>query len=327
MPSSTYECHTYSGFEPLQVFDVVYGGHFEHRFTTSKRADLVHRRLVLDDVRVESGSYSFAVIGQGAMPADSVCIGLVDEGTEVTRCNIEPIEEDEAQVYSPGAELMYHSTGPSRWINFALPEAKLQTVARLRLGRPLELSRRGFVSYRLLREQRIHLQCLAYDALALADSLQPSGIASQLASEMSNALVAAYVDALGTAHFATGSTKKAAAQRHHQLILACERLVLSAGPAGLDLSDIARRSGYSQRSLELIFRRGVGMSPGRWFSNIRLNGALRELVAPAPECTVTEVATRWGFRHLSRFAEQYRRTFGELPSQTLSRAIARATGR
>ena len=75
------------------------------------------------------------------------------------------------------------------------------------------------------------------------------------------------------------------------------------------------------KNFELIFRNGVGMTPGRWFMNIRLNGALRELISPTADTSVTEVATRWGFRHLSRFAEQYRRAFGELPSQTLARAI------
>ena len=185
MISSAYELHTYSGFEPSLAFDVVYGGHFEHRLISAKRADLMHQRLVLEDVRVECGYYNFPVIGQGAMPPDSVCIGLVEEGTEVTRCNIQSIAEDEVQVYSPGAELMYHATGSSRWINFALPQAKLQEVAQARLGRPLELSRRSFVPYRLLRNRRVGLQQLAHDAFALAKALQPGCIGPQLAREMS----------------------------------------------------------------------------------------------------------------------------------------------
>jgi AraC-like DNA-binding protein len=65
------------------------------------------------------------------------------------------------------------------------------------------------------------------------------------------------------------------------------------------------------------------MPPGRWFMNIRLNGALRDLLMTTPECRVADVAARWGFRHLPRFAEQYRRAFGELPSQTLSRAYSK----
>nr|WP_289711683.1 helix-turn-helix domain-containing protein [Escherichia coli] len=41
-----------------------------------------------------------------------------------------------------------------------------------------------------------------------------------------------------------------------------------------------------------------------------------------PGCRVrnlTELALDFGFAHLGRFAEQYRRQFGELPSETLRR--------
>ena len=35
-----------------------------------------------------------------------------------------------------------------------------------------------------------------------------------------------------------------------------------------------------------------------------------------PAATVTTVAMRFGFVHLGRFAAEYRRMFGEIPSET-----------
>ncbi|WP_134531396.1 helix-turn-helix domain-containing protein [Budvicia aquatica] len=61
------------------------------------------------------------------------------------------------------------------------------------------------------------------------------------------------------------------------------------------------------------------MPPGKWFLNMRLNGALRDLLMATANCSVSSIATRWGFQHLSRFSEQYRKTFGEYPSHTLVR--------
>ncbi|WP_445673139.1 helix-turn-helix transcriptional regulator [Pseudomonas inefficax] len=92
---------------------------------------------------------------------------------------------------------------------------------------------------------------------------------------------------------------------------------------GLELEDISKRSGYSRRALELIFKSNTGMPPGRWFMNIRLNGVMRDLLTATPDCLVIDVASKWGFRHLSRFSYQYRRAFGELPSETLRRATTR----
>ena len=51
----------------------------------------------------------------------------------------------------------------------------------------------------------------------------------------------------------------------------------------------------------------------------RFERARDELRRSEPEATVTDVATRWGFDHMGRFAVEYRRRFGESPSQTLGK--------
>ena len=47
-----------------------------------------------------------------------------------------------------------------------------------------------------------------------------------------------------------------------------------------------------------------------------LTGARRTLIATLPNLTIADAATEWGFLHHGRFAEDYHRLFGELPSQT-----------
>jgi AraC-like DNA-binding protein len=41
--------------------------------------------------------------------------------------------------------------------------------------------------------------------------------------------------------------------------------------------------------------------------------------ARAARTRISDVATRWGFFHPSRFARQYQERFGELPSDTIRR--------
>ncbi|QBR01522.1 helix-turn-helix domain-containing protein [Paraburkholderia pallida] len=317
----TYFRHAYSGFEPSQAFDVVYGGHFEHRLLSAKRTEMEHQRLALGDVRLESGCYDFPVIARGSMPRDAICIGFVAEGANVTRYNTAAIEEDDVQVYPAGVELLYHAGASSRWVNFVVSEERLQEMAWLRTGRPLALARRAATSVRLLARGRAALTVLADDAMGLARRLADAGgITPELASTIGRSLLEGYVDALCDAAPARKSTLSSAQERHHHLILACEQLALSGEAADIALAEIARRSGYSLRSLQLIFHDSVGMTPGRWFMNARLNGALRDLLSPAAACTVGAVAEKWGFRHLPRFSQYYRRTFGELPSDTLNRS-------
>ncbi|MGT2509152.1 helix-turn-helix transcriptional regulator [Cupriavidus basilensis] len=318
--SARYFRHTYSGFEPMQAFDIVYGGHFEHRLLVAGNATMEHQRLVLGDVRVEAGSYDFPVIAQGSMPHDGVCIGFVLDGAETTRYNTTDIAADDVQFYPGGVELLYHASRASRWINFTVEESRLQETALRRTGRPLPLYGRSARTLTLTGGSRDRLGQLVGDAMTLARALVPAGgFGRALADAMSESLLFSYIDAMHDATVSSDPTR-AAADRHHHLIRACERLVVDGSDADIALSEIARRSGYSLRALQLIFRRSVGMTPGRWFLNIRLNGALRDLVTGDAASTVSAVATRWGFRHYSRFSRAFRDAFGELPSETLRRA-------
>jgi AraC-like DNA-binding protein len=82
------------------------------------------------------------------------------------------------------------------------------------------------------------------------------------------------------------------------------------------LADITR---VSERSLQAGFRRYVGMSPTSYLRQVRLDRAHEELRQADPDqTTVVDVAHRWGFRHLGRFAGSYRARFGLSPSETLN---------
>jgi len=50
-----------------------------------------------------------------------------------------------------------------------------------------------------------------------------------------------------------------------------------------------------------------------------MNGVRRDLQRADPSEKIADVANRWGFWHMGQFAADYRRQFGELPSETLKR--------
>jgi AraC-like DNA-binding protein len=53
---------------------------------------------------------------------------------------------------------------------------------------------------------------------------------------------------------------------------------------------------------------------------VRLDRAQAQLSRPpSADTTVADIAHRWGFAHLGRFAAAYRARFGSTPSQTLHR--------
>ncbi|MCP4898634.1 MAG: helix-turn-helix domain-containing protein [bacterium] len=51
----------------------------------------------------------------------------------------------------------------------------------------------------------------------------------------------------------------------------------------------------------------------------RLDGVRKELLRSGAKLKIADTANNWGFWHVGQFAADYRRHFGELPSQTLDR--------
>jgi transcriptional regulator GlxA family with amidase domain len=89
--------------------------------------------------------------------------------------------------------------------------------------------------------------------------------------------------------------------------------------ASLSPRALARAGYMSVRTLHTAFAKELGTSVMAYLRAIRLERVRDDLLHGGPHRNVTEVAMRWGFSHPSRFAQQYRDRFGELPSQTLRR--------
>lgn len=81
------------------------------------------------------------------------------------------------------------------------------------------------------------------------------------------------------------------------------------------LPEMAEIAGVGARRLQQGFREQMGMPPMLYLKVVRLERAHRDLVAGSG--SVTDVALRWGFSHLGRFADAYRERFDEAPSATL----------
>jgi len=88
------------------------------------------------------------------------------------------------------------------------------------------------------------------------------------------------------------------------------------------IESLVEVSGVSARTLFRAFEKARGCSPMTFVKQVRLEQARRMLCRPDPATSVSRTAFACGFSNLGHFASAYRSTFGELPSQTLSRSRA-----
>lgn len=87
----------------------------------------------------------------------------------------------------------------------------------------------------------------------------------------------------------------------------------------LTLERIADAAGCGIRTLSEGFRMARGTTPMNFLRQVRMAGVRSELEQGGAPGIVAEAALRWGFNHLGRFSVDYRRSFGESPSETLRR--------
>ncbi|MNF38435.1 Regulatory protein PchR [compost metagenome] len=99
-----------------------------------------------------------------------------------------------------------------------------------------------------------------------------------------------------------------------------ERYIEEHAREPITIVDMAEHAGVSSRSLFTGFRRYRNTSPMLHLKEVRLRNVNEELKRQGPgTTTVTAVAFRWGFSHLGHFTTDYKRRFGESPSETLAR--------
>lgn len=86
----------------------------------------------------------------------------------------------------------------------------------------------------------------------------------------------------------------------------------------ITVSQLCSITGASERTLQYAFQEKYGLTPKAYIQAYRLNRVRKVLrISTAVSHRVVDVANDWGFWHMGQFAKDYRRLFGELPSETL----------
>lgn len=138
----------------------------------------------------------------------------------------------------------------------------------------------------------------------------------QARKTLRDAILVELVDALE----AGGRPARLDPSARRRMVECVRELVESRPDVPLTVLDVCRAVGASRRKLQYCFEEILGTHPAWYLRVLRLNAVRRELREHSPaSASVSDVACRWGFWHLSRFAAHYRELFGELPSDTLKR--------
>ncbi|MHB1056960.1 MAG: helix-turn-helix domain-containing protein [Rhodanobacter sp.] len=110
-------------------------------------------------------------------------------------------------------------------------------------------------------------------------------------------------------------------RRHYLIVQRTEQFMRANLRNDIYVNEMCNAAEVSERALRYAFEDLLGISPNRYLSMLRLCTACRSLASSdVSRRSVKSVALSCGLWDLSRFADSYRRVFGELPHDTLMRS-------
>jgi AraC family transcriptional regulator, ethanolamine operon transcriptional activator len=180
---------------------------------------------------------------------------------------------------------------------------------------------RGFGFLESCSENAQNLLCLVDEVLSMARNQRLNLTEHRIMAALRCTILEMIADQLFRALSISGEDRSTERSRRFQVVRdVCD--VINARPrSDIPIASLCRQLGVSRRTIEYSMRDCIGQSPGAYRRRIKLNGIRRDLLDPEKKAlSIGDIAAEWGFWHLSRFAQQYRFQFHELPSETRHRS-------
>ena len=116
---------------------------------------------------------------------------------------------------------------------------------------------------------------------------------------------------------ASSEESKAAPRSQRAIDLICEHVESNIGRP-LTIPQMEKLSGLTGRSLNYAFQSRFNCSPQQWQRNFLLAEARHRLFSKDQNASIKKIAFELGFSSSGSFSSQYKRRFGEYPSETIA---------
>ncbi len=269
------------------------------------------------DVLLTRVRFGMPLLQEGGAPPGMRTFGILDPGVRVPWCRREAGDASLLS-FGPGGSFESLSSVGFGGITISVREEALARVSES-LGLP-EVADLIGVGPQVLACDPESLAALREDLVRIAESLDRDPRPARLRAahrEMDAEVPARILGLAAAGRLAPERSTSAARSR----IVACSLEYLQDhGRRALEVGALCDAVRCNERTLRRAFLERFGVSPRRYLKLMRLNGVNRQLrSANSNETLVTDLANHWGFWHMGAFAADYRRLFGELPSETLAR--------
>ena len=303
----TIERRQYSDCE--QLSEAIKGGFFENVPSSKGSFRGALLRAELADGVLDSGFYVNSVHARGHFPKNSVTVTTLLCANDESLVNGVGLVPGDLMFMKEGAEVVYASAPETVWVSFQMKREDLRSLGvdfgkdENKIYKRCSSSHHPFMA--ALSSLAYQLQKAEAKEVAFLD---PKQIYNHLVEKLAYLLTSEQEQVI----LEPGAYLQSASMVKHLLNDSIGEII--------QVSDLCRFTGKSERTLERICTKAFGMSPRVLLKSHRLNSVRKALLgASRKNVNVTHLALEHGFTHPGRFSGEYKKFFGELPSQTLFR--------
>ncbi len=275
------------------------------------------RILPLGDVtvmRVRGGAVN---VFHGAVPLDQLSLYLPLSPPDAVALGGERIGPGRIGLLAPGHDYLLRTDAVTDWLGIHIPLASVRH--RFHPDDPV-------LTGLLANAAVIDLPTpVLQDLVSLAGRLRAaaSAIPSPLAPDIARRQGAQQLlEAIFLAFASAGQAKQPRQRRdrRHRLVARCMAWVEQRLLEFPTVEDLCALTGLSDRTLRTLFVEQIGLAPHQYLMKRRMQAIHQAMRRARATDTVTAICARYGVWDLGRFAGQYRRLYGTLPSADLAQA-------
>ena len=275
-----------------------------------------HSHTSVGGVRLQQGYNRQTTVAHLRHATNGLTVGFCPIGTTAQFVDGAQLPSNIVAVSAPGAEAHFRQEAGETWAAVTVTRERLAAVLRALSGRDAPSMLAAVQPDHAALQ---HLRHLFAISIALPDhaAVAPFG---RPACPTETDLLEAVAQCLA---FADPAPERAAIRRQREVMSRFREFIENHGAEPLQISDLCSHIGVGERTFRGFCEEALGMGPMRYLRLHRFM-RVRSDLASGRELSVTAVAIRHGFFEFGRFAGDYGRLFGELPSVTLKSAHRRA---